>query len=240
MGAQTTPATVVICCRLPARISATEFAEWERLADRSSAAVSWIVTPDRIESLEPMIDAAGAAGRIALELDAATLAARSALRTALESAAERIGPVAAVVATGSPRIADRGLLVAHGVRAVCVDGFEEVSRGSRRPAPRGWPCRSIVWGLWEVAAAAPAPGLFGRMMPWRSSPIPRAGGLSVIHLSDGGECLSRGIRPRLERMLAAVTRRRGGGPVSVPHLADLPDLITGNDQTRAGSVLRAA
>ena len=29
-----------------------------------------------------------------------------------------------------------------------VDAVSGETRGTRRPAPRGWPCRSLVWGLW--------------------------------------------------------------------------------------------
>lgn len=240
MGAKTAPSTVVICCRLPARISAAEFADWTRLAERADAAISWVAAGDELAALGPAVEAAGALGRIALEVDAAALSSRPSLRATLATARRTVGAVEAVVATAAPQIEDRGLLVAEGVRTLCIDRFEPLARGSRRPAPHGWPCRSVVWGLWEVCSAQPAAGVFSRMLPWRASPLPAPGLLSVVTLSATGTAASREMRGRLERVLGMVSKRRAKGPVQVPHLADIPDLIAGGGQGRAGSVLRAA
>lgn len=240
MGAKTAPATVVICCRLPARISAAEFSDWVQLADRSNAAISWVAHADDLEAVGPAVEAAGMAGRIALEVDAATRSSRQSLRAALAAARRTVGAVEAVVAADAPGIDDRGLLVAEGVRTLCVERFESVARGSRRPAPHGWPCRSVVWGLWEVSSAPPAARLLSRIVSWQASPLPAPGLLSVVTVTASGASASRDIRSRLERVLAAVSRRRGKTPVQVPHLTDIPDLIAGAGQGRAGSVLRAA
>jgi hypothetical protein len=240
MGAKTAPATVVICCRLPPRISAAEFADWTRLADRSDAAISWVAGSDDLEALGPAVEAAGATGRIALGVDAAMIASRQSLRAALAAARRTVGAIEAVVAADAPKIDERGLLVAEGVRALCVERFETVARGSRRPAPHGWPCRSVVWGLWEVSSAPPAARLFSRIIPWQTSPLPAPGLLSVVTVSASGTASSRDVRSRLERVLALVSRRRSKAPVQVPHLADIPDLIAGGGQVRAGSVLKAA
>jgi hypothetical protein len=240
MGAKTAPATVVICCRLPARISAAEFADLTRLAERTDAAISWVAGSDDLVPLGPAVEAAGARGHIALEVDAETLSSRPSLRAALATARRTVGAIEAVVASGAPQIEDRGLLVAEGVRTLCIDRFEPLARGSRRPAPHGWPCRSVVWGLWEVCSAQPPAGVFSRMLPWRSSMLPPPGRLSVVTLSATGTAASREIRGRLERVLGMVSTRRAKGPVQVPHLADIPDLIAGGGQGRAGSVLRAA
>ncbi|MFM8703241.1 MAG: hypothetical protein ACKOHG_05130 [Planctomycetia bacterium] len=80
------------------------------------------------------------------------------------------------------------------------------------------------------------------MLPWRPSPLAAPGLLSVVTLSatDTGTAASREIRGSLDRVLGMVSRRRAKGPVQVPHLADIPDLIAGVGQGRAGSVLRAA
>jgi hypothetical protein len=240
MGAKTAPATVVICCRLPARISAAEFADWTRLADRADAAISWVAVSDDLEALGPAVEAAGALGRIALEIDADTLSSRQSLRAALATARRSVGGIEAIVASAAPKIEARGLLVAEGVRTLCTERFESLARGSRRPAPHGWPCRSVVWGLWEVCSAPAAAGLVSRILPWRTSPLPAPGLLSVVTVSATGANASRDIRSRLERVLGMVSRRRAKGPVQVPHLADIPDLIAGGGQGRAGSVLRAA
>jgi hypothetical protein len=227
MGAKTAPATVVICCRLPARISAAEFADWTRLADRSDAAISWVAGRDDLEAVGPAVEAA-------------TLSSRPGLRAARAAARRTVGAVEAVVAADAPRIDERGLLVAEGVRTLCVERFETVARGSRRPAPHGWPCRSVVWGLWEVSSAPPAARLLNRIIPWQTSLLPPPGLLAVVTVSASGANASRDIRSRLERVLAVVSRRRSKAPVQVPHLADIPDLIAGAGQGRAGSVLRAA
>jgi hypothetical protein len=240
MGATTLPATVVICCRLPARISAVEFADWTRLGERADAAISWVTGVDDVAAIGPLVEAAGARGRIALALDANTLSSRPALRAALAKAKRTVGPVEAVVAADAPSIDERGLLVTEGVRALCVERFEAVARGGRRPPPRGWPCRSVVWGLWEVCSAPPASPLFSRFFSRRASPLPAPGLLSVVALTATGANASRDIRSRLDRVLGMVSRRRAKGPVQIPHLADLPDLIAGGGQSRAGSVLRAA
>jgi hypothetical protein len=240
MGATTAPATVVICCRLPARISAAEFADWTRLAERADAEISWVAGRDDLVALGAVLEAAGALGRIALEVDAETLSSRPLLRASLATARRTVGAIEAVVATAAPQIEDRGLLVAEGVRTLCMDRFEPLARGSRRPAPHGWPCRSIVWGLWEVCSAPPTAGVFSRMLSWRASPLPPPGLLSVVTLSATGTAASREIRGRLERVLGMVSKRRVKGAVQVPHLADIPDLIAGGGQGRAGSVLRAA
>lgn len=240
MGAKTVPATVVICCRLPARISAAEFSDWTRLADRSDAAISWVAGSEDLATLGPAVEAAGAVGRIVLEVDSAMISSRQSLRAAIATARRTVGGVEAIVAADAPKIDDRGLLVAEGVRTLCVERFETVARGNRRPAPQGWPCRSVVWGLWEVSSVPPAARLFSRILPWRNSPLPAPGLLSVVTVSADGTASSRDIRSRLERVLALVSRRRSKSPVQVPHLADIPDLIAGGGQVRAGSVLRAA
>lgn len=240
MSAKTTPATVVICCQLPARLSAAEFADWTRLAERADAAVSWVTGLEKLATFGPAIEAAGALGRIALQADAATLSSRQSLRAALAAARRSIGTVEAVVAADAPKVEARGLLVTEGVRTLCIERFETLARGSRRPAPHGWPCRSVVWGLWEVCSAPPSAGLFGRALPWQTSPLPAAGRLSVVTLSAADGAASRDLGSRLERLLALVSRRRSKQPLQVPHLADIPDLISGAGQRRADSVLRAA
>lgn len=240
MGAKTAPATVVICCRLPARISAMEFADLTRLAERADATISWVAGSDDLVPLGPAVEAAGVLGRIALEVDAAALSSRPSLRAALATARRTVGAIEAVVATAAPQIEDRGLLVAEGVRTLCIDRFEPLARGSRRPAPHGWPCRSVVWGLWELCSAQPPAGVFSRLLPLRISPLPAPGLLSVVTLSATGTAASREIRGRLERVLGMVSKRRAKGPVQVPHLADIPELIAGSGQRHAGSVLRAA
>lgn len=241
MGVAMTPASVVICCRVPARITAAELTDWAQLARRSATPVTWLVGSDTLATIIPVLDGPEGPARIAVQVDEALLGSRQALRRTIAAARREFGQLDALVAAGSPQVAHRSLLVEEGIRTLCVDRFEPVARGSRRPAPHGWPCRSVVWGLWEVAAAAPpTTSLFGRMLRWRGSRVLAPGTLSVIHVSDTVDGGARVGRNRLERVLGMVARRRARAPVNVVHLSDLPDLLVGGDQARAGSVLKAA
>ena len=239
MGVDTAPTTIVICCHLPARITAAEFADWAQLAHKSTAAVTWVAGSAELATIAPVLAGSGGPSRIALEADEDLLGSRQALRAALTTARRACCHVESIVAAGGPTVPHRSLLVDEGIRALCVDHFEPVSRGSRRPAPHGWPCRSLLWGLWEVAGAAkPTTGVLGRIMFWRAARPLAPGTLSVLHVAADGAV--RASRNRLERVLGMVTRRRAKAPVQVTHLADLPDLLVGGDQTRTGSVLKAA
>jgi len=239
MGVDTAPATVVICCRLPARITAAEFADWAQLARRSAAAVTWVAGSAELATIAPVLDGPGGPARIALEADGDLLGSRQALRRAITSARRMCVEVDSLVAAGGPSVPHRSLLVDEGIRVLCVDHFEQVSRGSRRPAPHGWPCRSLLWGLWEVAGAAKSTtGVLGRILSWRALRPLAPGTLSVLHVKADG--VAHANRSRLERVLGMVTRRRTKAPLNVTRLADLPDLLAGGDQARTGSVLKAA
>ena len=241
MNVETAPATVGICCRLPARIMATELADWVQLAHRSAAAITWVAGVDNLHTLGSVLSDQSGTTRIAVEADEVLLGSRQALRRTIAAVRQECGQLDAVVAAGGPAVPHRSLLVDEGIRALCVDRFEQVSRGSRRPAPHGWPCRSLLWGLWEVAGAAkPTFGPLGRVLHWRALRPLAPGTLSVLHVTATTDGASRTIRSRLERVLGLVTRRRARAPVNVIHLADLPDLLVGGDAARTGSVLKAA
>ena len=110
-----------------------------------------------------------------------------------------------------------------------VDEFSDVGRGSRRPAPTGWPCRSVAWGLWEVKACPPRRSPGWGWLP--GLPAARRGGLHVI--ADGEQRLSRLV----DWSAQCVAR---GQAVVVP-LAELPAILEGRTLgSLAASVLRAA
>lgn len=241
MGIDQAAAAVVICCRVPARITAVEFADWEQLARRAATPVTWVAGVESLATIAAVFGNSECFPRIALEVDDGLLASRQSLRRTITTVRQEIGHLDALVATGSPEVAHRGLLIAEGIRTLCVDRFEQVARGSRRPAPNGWPCRSVVWGLWEVAAeTSPSVRLLDRMLPWQGGRVLAAGTLSVIHLLGTVEGGARAIRSRLERVLGMVAGRRSKAPVHAALLSELPELLMGGDQAHAGSVLKAA
>ena len=128
----------------------------------------------------------------------------------------------------------RDLLVGEGIRTLCVDRFDQVTRGSRRPAPRGWPCRSVLWGLWEVTSTPqPSAGVIGGILPWGGPRILAPGTLCVVHAADSGS-------HRLDRLLALVNKKRTRGTVQAATLSDLPELLVAGGQSRGGSILNAA
>lgn len=122
---------------------------------------------------------------------------------------------------------------------VVVDAFADVGRGCRRPAPAGWPCRNVAWGLWEVQACPPrrAPG-----WAWLPGlPGPRRGGLAVCGAGDT-ETVPRGTAGRrLERLLDWAERAVARSRAVAITLAELPAILEGRRSAPlAASVLKAA
>jgi hypothetical protein len=136
-------------------------------------------------------------------------------------------------------MAHRDVLVQEGIATICTDGFNDAARGSRRPAPRGWPCRSVLWGLWEVSTAARSQGMLGRVQSWCAGPVD--GSLTILHASAGSGGSWAAAKSRLERHATWAQRRIRAGSLQAATLADLPALIAGRSAAGArGSILRAA
>jgi hypothetical protein len=135
----------------------------------------------------------------------------------------------------------RRVLAEAGVRVILRDSFDANGPGPRRPAPRGWPCRSVLWGLWETTpSAATPPSTMGRLLRWTTSSVIPAGGLAVPELWRGTGADAGLLRARVEQW-QAWARHRGPEPVSFARLADLPALIAGAGRSAdGGSVLQAA
>ena len=170
-----------------------------------------------------------------LELPASSLGSRQAIRD-LVGEARRLRPSLCAVRVRGEPLRQRDVLAEAGIRIAIVDAVSGETRGTRRPAPRGWPCRSLVWGLWEVQAAPVVRG-WRRMMRGTTLPITRAGGLVVAHADDGGH--------RLEDCLAWAARARARGSATTVSVNDLPALIeqggaSCDPDARSGSILRAA
>lgn len=240
MGRYRAPGTIVMTCPFPSR-SVVEATHWLRLG--SDVAITWVAS---IENLTVLRDAAAAinpaGGRhgVALAIEPAWLRAKTTLRTSLRQARDAWPDLVAAVLRGPVPLEHRDVLVQEGITTIVVDAFDEPLRGSRRPAPRGWPCRSILWGLWEVAAAERRrQGVFGRMRSWWSrSPD---GGLTMLDAGSGSSGQPAAIRSRLERQLGWSRRQIQAGRLQSATLADLPAVIAGGGTAGfRGSVLRAA
>lgn len=210
------PATVMICAPLPRHATGRRPAE---------VPVTWIA------SLDTLLTARIPDGGLALELDADTLASKQALRSTL-TRARAVAPTLDTIAVRGGRLEHRGLLAAAGIRVALVDGFDDVSRGHRRPAPQGWRCRTVEWGLWEVASGpAQRGGLRGLLAAAGFGAAPRAGELRVVRDTDS----------RIERWMAWAVRRQRHGTVAAATLSELPVLVERRHGDRqGGSVLRAA
>lgn len=224
------PATVVILARLSPGITDAAFATLAESVRHTGVAVTWVADAATVGRLAHGHDARG----FALALDDASTQSRQRLRQLL-LAIDRTDVDAVVVPDGGA-IAHRELLVEAGVRTAVVDRFDDVPRGIRRPAPEGWSCRSIVWGLWEVASTPlTSSSLIGRWMPWGGGPA--AGSLTVISALGSGTASDADI-DRTTRLIAS--HRAGRIPKRFVHLGDLPTLLGPGGQSKGGSVLRAA
>lgn len=235
MRSSAAPATVVICCGVPAGTSPAAVAPWTNLAARSRMPITWVCGRDVLPTV-----LAGVADEqdVALDLDAAHVACRPALRREIAAARERVGNITSIVVSGTPCLDHRSLLVEQGIQTVAVGGFEHATRSSRRPPPAGWQCRSIVWGLWEVRTVPRPPR---RAMAWMlagfAGPRLAPGSLTVVHI-DPVVIGERQARGELERLIAWVGRRPVG--VRAARLGDLPGLLHAGGQPETGSVLRRA
>ncbi|NDC63605.1 MAG: hypothetical protein EBZ59_06375, partial [Planctomycetia bacterium] len=203
--------------------------------------VTWVPSIESLVATRDAIGGADRSGGIALSLEPVWLSSRQSLRRRLGDARSAIPSLEAVVLRGSAPLDHRAVLVEEGIRTICLDGFSDVARVSRRPAPRGWPCRTIVWGLWEVRGGPqPARGMVRSLLSWRSGPDPAPGSLAILHAGQAGEGV-RATSARLERLIAWVERRRRSEPLHLAGLCDVPDLLAGAGQgPLAGSVLKAA
>ena len=178
---------------------------------------------------------------IALDLDPEWFASRQSLRSGIARARAAVPGIESAVLRRAT-LQHRELLAEAGIRTVLVDAFDDVDRGSRRPAPHGWPCRSLAWGLWEVEAAARRPtGLRAWLPTITSLPAARPGSFHVLV----DRTIVPGCRPvaspRVERWVEWARARGAQGVVTAVTLADLPTVVERRHrQPLGGSVLKAA
>ncbi|MFM8735562.1 MAG: hypothetical protein ACKOC8_10250 [Pirellulales bacterium] len=238
MNAVRRSATLVICGTVQRPVDSTAW-----LGSNRRVPVTWLAGIDAVGSVAASIAQAGVADEVALDIPPAACGSRAKLRDLLRRGRDEAPDVAAVVLRGPTPHEHRGLLVEHGIGVALVDAFEDDGRGSRRPAPKGWPCRNPVWGLWEVLHR---PHRAGGIVGWLGlggMPSTRPGSLHVLR-TDGVTAASRGtgfLTPRLGRWIEWAGHRASRGNVQVTGLATLPFVITGGVRPPlSGSVLRAA
>lgn len=232
-------ATLVICATAPRQPTmAGRSGGWLEAARSLQVPVTWLVSVDALAAADRAADV-----EVAIDIPPAACGSRQRLRDLLARARDVAPSIAAVVLRGPTPIDHRGLLVEWGVSVAMVDAFADESRGCRRPAPRGWACRNVVWGLWEVLVSPTRPGGLAGWLGFNGPPRLRPGGLHVLRSNAGGTgaALASALTPRLQRWTAWAAQRRERGAAEVVGLSALPTLICGaGRQPMAGSVLRAA
>lgn len=174
---------------------------------------------------------------VALALEPEWLRSRHTLRAALVRARRAVPNLEAAVLRGAA-LEHHAVLADEGFRVVVVDAFADVGRGCRRPAPAGWPCRNVAWGLWEVRTCPPRRAPAWAWVP--GLPGPRPGGLAVCVAGDAGT--ARGTAGlRLGRVVDWAGRAVARGRAAAITLAELPAILEGRRSgPLAASVLRAA
>ena len=241
MGRSGLPTTLVICCPISAGMPQSTAEACLAFARQAAMPVTWIAPLDRLQLVAGRNATTAPSQHVALEIPANL--SRQELRQLLARAAAEASGLDAAAIRGALPAEHRRMLVDCGIRVVCRDRFDDISRGSRRPAPHGWSCRSTLWGLWEVTqTTATPPGLVSRLLPWGSQPGLVPGSLAVLDMGGHGPVAdAAAIRGRMEQWRSWAERRTASGPVSFASLSELPALIAGAGRFPvAGSVLKAA
>ena len=221
-------ATAIVVARLQPGIRPEAWRVLDSIAGRAGGRVTWAADAHTLATLSPE-----APGDWALALDGAATASRRDLRAALALASRLPVAIEAVVGGPGVHLAHRDVLVDAGIRIAAVDRFDDAGRGSRRPPPDGWPCRSVVWGLWEAESTPPAGSGIARWLPWGGRPASGSLALTTVDL-DPDARISGAV---LGKALGRFHDRRG---VRIARLGDLPTLLGGDGPSRSESVLRAA
>lgn len=236
------PATIVVCAAAPRLRPAGGDGAWLRTAQALPVPVTWIAGADRLAEIGRQLSGPGPAPHLAIDVPPAVCGSRQKLRDLLGRVRDAVPGLTAVVLRGPTPPANRMLLVEWNIGVALVDAFDGGERGSRRPAPRGWPCRNAVWGLWEVLATPYRPRGIAGWLGFTTMPRLAVGGLHVASLDREGATEAGSGLPsgRLERWAAWAARRARDGAV-VTSLPQLPERL-GRDARipLAGSVLRAA
>jgi hypothetical protein len=174
----------------------------------------------------------------AILIDSAAASSRRELRSVLRAARQAVPQLRAAVIEHEMEVPQPDLLVEEGITVVLTSRFSGTGR-PRRPAPAGWPCRSVQWGLWELlrhssTAKSWRPKLFQQSGVPRLSPGTLAG---IDAATPTGSFEGR----RIKSLLARVKKQVASGRLIVPKLEELPGLVCGGSSSQApSSILRAA
>ncbi|MDA1040143.1 MAG: hypothetical protein O3A37_07650 [Planctomycetota bacterium] len=232
-----TMTAAIIICPIPRQTSVTEAAAWMAEARSSDVPMTWTVN---LKTLATAREAAfDSLPDVALDLSADWPPSRQVLRQAIREARQVWPQLTSIIARGSVRLDLRDALVQEGINTIVVDQFDFQHRGSRRPAPRGWPCRSMVWGLWEVALRTTSGfSLLDHWVRWRC----RGHQAGSLHILDAGESSTSPatVHRRFKRHLAWIRRETPHRVQALP-LSELPAILRGGiGSSSRGSILRAA
>lgn len=225
------PATLVIVARVDDATTPENFERVIGTVRGRGVAVTWAMGPSALARLSSCLPPQG----VALALDGTAASSRRDMRRGIDEFRRLRETADAVVFPAEATVTHRDLLVEAGIRVACVDRFDELERGSRRPAPAGWRCRSPQWGLWEVARGRShdAKGI-ARWLPWNGRPAPGSLSVDSVDLASDPSVGSASLGRIVERHDGA---SRGLRTVTLGALADI---LGPGSQSGGGSVLRAA
>jgi len=215
------PAVRIICAPLPPPGVA-------RSLPPQSHLVSWYGPLTAIESADSTTLPA------AIEIDPLAAASRRRLRELCQASRRACPGIEAAVVTGDAAPPHRDLLADEGIRVVISSHFSGRGR-PRRPAPAGWPCRNMQWGLWEVL----------RETRPRHSWLCRGGLLRIrpgtLAAIDVATWSHRDPLRQLSQILHRLERPLATNRAVVATLAEFPELVTGAEsRIQPDSILRAA
>lgn len=217
------PAIRIICAPLPTAGSASSSSSLPH-----SQLVSWYGPLKAIEAADPTTHP------VAIEIDPLAAASRRRLRDLLRACRQTCPSIQAAVVTGDAQPPHRDLLADEGIRVVLTSQFSDSDR-PRRPAPGGWPCRNMQWGLWEVLRDEYPQK---NWLPWGGLPRTRPGTLAAFDVVAGS-----GHDPirQLSRFLSRFERSFTTNQITLATLTEIPELVTSSaSRTRPNSILKAA
>lgn len=224
------PAICILCAPLPA---SHDFSMASTInLDRPSPTVSWYGSLDQLgtwqDSEQPP----------AILIDPATARSRRELRSILRAGRQAVPRLRAAVIEGEQGVPQPDLLVEEGITVVLTSKLSSTGR-PRRPAPAGWPCRSMQWGLWEVLRHNSTPKSW-RAKLFQQRAVPRLGSgmlAAVDAATSTGSLDGRWLKSLMTRTAGQVA----SGKLIMPKLEDLPGLVCGDNTSQApSSILRAA
>lgn len=225
------PATLVIVAHIDDATTPETFERVRGAVRGRDVAVTWSMGAATLARLSSCLPTHG----VALALDGTAASSRREMRRGIDEFRRWHATADAVVFPAETAVTHHDLLVETGIRVACVDRFEDLERGSRRPAPAGWRCRSPQWGLWEVACGRSddAKGI-ARWLPWNGRLTPGSLTVEAVDLASDPSVASARLGRIVERHDGA---SRGLRTVALGALADI---LGPGTQSSGGSVLRAA